>query len=225
MKIIGLMMVKDEVDIVQRMLDVNSKFVDNFVVLDNGSTDGSLEIAKKHPKVLKVIEDKGEFDERRLLKVLLIGAAQYNANWYLEVDSDEGVSPLAQGLKHMDLNEYNCISFNIHYMIEDRCYKIYKHWGRLYRNIGLEKMLEGCDKAVAKLHWGKNPIQKEERHYFHSEIPMYHYQMRSYEQCMRKYRRYKKLDKKGYQKQGYENFKVWAKILKNRDYTGIDWKY
>jgi glycosyltransferase involved in cell wall biosynthesis len=222
MLIIGLMMCKDEVDIIKRTLDENSKFVDGFVILDNGSTDGTLEIIKKHPSVLEVIEDNGEFDERRLLKIMFQFADKYKADWYLEVDADEIVCQLINGIKFMNLDKYNCISFNIYYMLEEMCYKIYKHWGRFYRNIGLEKMLDGCDKAVYKLHWGKNPIPKDERKYFHSEVVMYHYQMRSYEQVVRKYNRYIEIDKDAIQGKGYEQFKFFAHALKTRDYTGIN---
>lgn len=229
MHIIALMMVKDEADIIEATLDNNEKFCDGAVILDNGSTDGTLDIIKAHPHVLKVVEDKGEFDERRLLKVLLKGAQETGADWYFELDADEQVSPLANGLKFMDLEPYNCVSFDMHYMLRQhellpyRCYKIYHRWGRLYRNLGLVLMLDGCDKAVAQLHWGKNPIPKDERKYFHSGIAINHFQMRSYQQCMRKYNRYLEIDKNQIQGEGYEHFKQFAEMYRTGDFYGLKW--
>ncbi len=50
-KIHHLLVVKDEADVIQEHLDYMAELVDSIWVMDNGSTDGTLEIVKNHKKV------------------------------------------------------------------------------------------------------------------------------------------------------------------------------
>ncbi len=220
-KIIGLVTVKNEADIIKKMLDRNGGFMD-FVIIDNGSTDGSYGIIKAHPKVLEHIQDNGEYNENRLIKKLLQMADKYNADWYFEIDADEII---ADEFVHLDLDKLNCncVTFKIEYRLPDeRVYKIYDYWQRLYRNYGLATLLGGCDKEIEKLHKGKNPIERKDRTFYHSHIPIYHYQLRTYEQGMRKYNNYVALDTElKQQSRGYDHIRQMANMLKTRDFTGI----
>jgi glycosyltransferase involved in cell wall biosynthesis len=69
-------------------LNCYEKLADGIVVVDNGSTDGTYEKLKAHPKVL-AIERTEEFDEGRDIKMLLELARAQAPDWLLTVDVDE----------------------------------------------------------------------------------------------------------------------------------------
>lgn len=67
--------------------------VDGIIGLDDGSTDGSADILRVHPKVLEVLRltQHGEhaWDERRNRSILVDAAIRHGAEWVLAVDADE----------------------------------------------------------------------------------------------------------------------------------------
>lgn len=220
-KIIGLVIVKNEIDIIKTMLDKNGRFMD-FIIIDNGSTDGSYEVIKAHPKVLKYEQDSRQYDENRLSKQLTSLSDNYKADWYFEINSDEIIDDHFADLNLSKIKS-NTITFQIHYrLLDNRCYKIYNYWQRLYRNLGKDTLLSSCDKETSKLHKGRNLIARENRTFYHSNIPIHHYQVRSYEQGIRKYNNYLSLDTGlKYQPKGYEHIKGLANMLKTGDFTGL----
>jgi glycosyltransferase involved in cell wall biosynthesis len=50
-RIAAHLLVKDEDDIIEECINHISQYCDYIVVLDNGSTDGTYELCKKHPRV------------------------------------------------------------------------------------------------------------------------------------------------------------------------------
>jgi hypothetical protein len=142
-------------------------------------------------------------------------ASKYNPDWYAEVDADEIFDKEIYNIIDMDLSEYNTIRYNIHYIFNNKCYKIHKNWTRIYKNLGDELLLEYFN-IEHPLHWGKNPIPSVNRKNYYSNIPVYHYQIRSYEQGMRKYKRYiEELDPE-FKYQKYEHLRLMAEFLKNK---------
>lgn len=219
--ILGLVTVKNEADIIKEMLDKNGRFMD-FVVLDNGSSDGTLDIVKTHRKVLKWGIDTSPYNENVLVKKLFQMADEYPHQWFFEIDADEIIEDSFIDFRLPDL-PVNCVTFKIHYCLPDgRIYKVYDYWQRLYRRKSLTEALEKADQTIAKLHQGKMPLTREERVFFHSHIPIKHYQVRSFEQGMRKYNQYNALDPlKEFQPKGYEHIKKLAEAIKNNDYSGV----
>ena len=65
-----------------------SELVDEIVVLDNGSTDGTLEEYKKFPKIVRILQTEG-FNEGRDKIMLLNEAKKLNPDWILWIDADE----------------------------------------------------------------------------------------------------------------------------------------
>ena len=218
-KILGLLTVKNEVDIIQRMLDANGRFMD-FVVVDNGSTDGTYEIVKGHKSVLESIVDTTPYNENTLTKVLFAMADKYQAEWYFEIDADEIIDDSFADFILPAL-PVNCVTSKIYYCLPDeRVYKTYNYWQRLYRNPGLQKAVADADTEIQKLHMGKMPIPRAERVFVHSQIPIRHYQVRSYEQGMKKYQQYLTLDSAlSFQPKGYEHLKKLAESIKTGDYS------
>lgn len=94
MKIVEMLLVKDEADrYLGRWLNRMDKICDEIVALDNGSTDKTVKMLKKHSKV-KVVEEslmpfsEGERDLRRMLFEM---AMARKPNWIMAFDADEFV--------------------------------------------------------------------------------------------------------------------------------------
>ena len=54
MKLIGIMHVKDAIRTIEECLEKLSSLVDEIIIVDNGSTDGTLETYKKFSKIAKL---------------------------------------------------------------------------------------------------------------------------------------------------------------------------
>jgi len=81
--------VKNAAAFLKKSLDRTAEFVDGIVVLVNKSEDNTLEIAKSHPKVIRVEEWKCGFNERDERNRALEMAAEEGAEWIISVDADE----------------------------------------------------------------------------------------------------------------------------------------
>lgn len=218
-RIIGLLIVKDEADILRKMLKEASKWMYGIVALDNGSTDATKKILRKHPLVLKVITDKKEFNEARMVRKLHKAAAKYRADWYVDIDADEFFDPfLRSACWNAQKSKTNIITVDIHSYIGGRCYNIKYDWRRIYRN---KKSLFDYS-VLKKLHHGKIPIAPKDRRIKSSKLKVYHFSIRSYKQGLRKYNNYLKIDKDKIQK-SYEHIKKMALTYRTGDYTGIEW--
>lgn len=87
MKISAIVLVRNEEELISDCLESLS-WVDEVVVIDNGCTDKTIEIAQaKGAKIVKSL--KGSFSDRRNL-----GAKKAQGEWLLYVDVDERVTPL-----------------------------------------------------------------------------------------------------------------------------------
>lgn len=99
-KLVMMLRVKDGIFFVHEWLACYEKLVDEIVVLDNGSTDGTYEVLKAHPKVVDTIRTEG-YNEGRDKNLLYQHVRKRNPDWCLWLDVDELFEP---GLtrKHLD---------------------------------------------------------------------------------------------------------------------------
>ncbi len=99
-KLVVMIRVKDGIFFVNEWLACYEKLVDEIVVLDNGSTDGTYEVLKEHPKVVDVIRTEG-YNEGRDKNLMYEHARKRNPDWCLWVDIDEIFEPQLTR-KHFD---------------------------------------------------------------------------------------------------------------------------
>ncbi len=88
MKLVAMLRIKNEIETIDDCLSNLSPLVDEIVVLDNGSTDGTLEKYNQFKKVIKVIKTEG-FDEGRDKILLLNEVKKRNPDWIIWIDGDE----------------------------------------------------------------------------------------------------------------------------------------
>ncbi len=87
-KLIVMLRVKDGRMFLNEWLSCYEKIADGIVVVDNGSTDGTFELLKSHPKVIEIERTEG-FNEGRDKNLMYKLARKHNPDWCLWVDVDE----------------------------------------------------------------------------------------------------------------------------------------
>jgi glycosyltransferase involved in cell wall biosynthesis len=92
MKFIVMLRVKDGLPFVDEWLSCFEKLVDEIVVLDNGSTDGTYEILKSHNKVVDTVRTEG-YNEGRDKNLLYQRMRLRKPDWCIWVDIDEIFEP------------------------------------------------------------------------------------------------------------------------------------
>ena len=91
-KLVVMLRVKDGIFFVHEWLENIGKLVDEIVVVDNGSTDGTFEVLKAYPKVVDIVQTKG-FNEGRDKNLVYDMARKRNPDWCLWIDVDELFEP------------------------------------------------------------------------------------------------------------------------------------
>lgn len=92
MKIIGFMQFYNEEENLERALNSMKTFCDDFVLYNDGSTDNSMEIAKKFTDNIIVKEKRDWLNEIKHKSQLLDMALNLKPDWIFWLDADEMVS-------------------------------------------------------------------------------------------------------------------------------------
>ncbi|MEK9183541.1 MAG: glycosyltransferase, partial [Patescibacteria group bacterium] len=88
MKLVAILRVKDEILWIRECLSKLSELADEIIVLDNGSTDGTLEVISEFNKVVKILHTEG-YHEGRDKCLLLEEAKKRTPDWIIWIDGDE----------------------------------------------------------------------------------------------------------------------------------------
>lgn len=140
-KFVIMLRVKDGIFFAQEWLNCFEKIADEIVVLDNGSTDGTYEILKSHPKVVDVIQTEG-YNEGRDKNLLYNRVRLRKPDWCLWIDIDEIFEPqlnrahFDQLMKSRLVNKYAFRRF--HFM--DR-FHFAGSWFRLNYSAGHDRLM------------------------------------------------------------------------------------
>ncbi len=111
------LLVKDEVDIIEKNILYHlSQGVDKIIVMDNGSTDGTVAILEKYKKLGKVDyfvnRENGFLQDVWVTRLIKIAIDKYKADFVINSDADEFWVPKYFNLKTMILieSDYDVIS-------------------------------------------------------------------------------------------------------------------
>lgn len=88
MKLVAMLRVKNEEKIIGKCLTKLSELVDEIVVVDNGSTDSTLQIIERFEKVTKVVHTKG-YHQGRDHRLALQEVNKLKPDWVIWIDADE----------------------------------------------------------------------------------------------------------------------------------------
>lgn len=91
MKLVAMVRAKNSMLTFNESMEKLSSLVDEIVVLDNGSVDGTLEACKKFSKIVTIIRrnDANDFHEGRDRNLMLAEAQKRHADWLILTDPDE----------------------------------------------------------------------------------------------------------------------------------------
>lgn len=131
-KLVAMLRVKDGILFINEWLNVMEKLADEIVVVDNGSTDGTLEVMQKNPKVVDIQKTEG-FDEGRDKILVYAMARKRNPDWCIWLDVDEIFEKrLTREIlnKYMDSKIYKKYKFRIYDFLGDneRFFLYYKNF-------------------------------------------------------------------------------------------------
>ncbi|KKR88701.1 MAG: family 2 glycosyl transferase [Candidatus Yanofskybacteria bacterium GW2011_GWA1_44_21] len=118
MKIVAILRTKNSLLKLEDCLEKLSELMDEIIIMDNGSTDGTIEVFKKFPKIAQVLyrDDTGNFHEGRDMNILLEEAKKRNADWITMAWPDEVFEKnLTRAIleKYMRQHTYDCIGFRM----------------------------------------------------------------------------------------------------------------
>ena len=137
-RLVMTILVRDEADIIEANIRTHASLgVDAFVIMDNGSIDGTREILSKLVKEFEiiVIDEKGDYNQAKWMKQLaMIAKNRLKADWVINNDADEFWLPkndlnLKENLAFkgsvLTVNRYNMILerekhfFDTSYLVEN----------------------------------------------------------------------------------------------------------
>lgn len=198
MKLVAMLRVKDAKDTIRECLSKLSELVDEIVIVDNGSTDGTLKIYQQFPKIVKIAKTKG-FHEGRDKQLLIKYAKERNPDWILWIDQDEIFEEIASRKileKYMNNPKINLVQFRLfHFWISKTHYRVDGIW-KTYTAFPQRFMWRNTKSAYFrdwKFHSGG--IMNVPKKHIISHLGLKHFGYRSKKQVKEKYDFYKSLKK------------------------------
>ena len=187
MKIVVITPVKDEEWVLDRFLWACSRFADHVLILDQHSTDKSLEICSRYPKVKVLSNPSTEYDESLRSKLLVEGARRLfgEGNLLVAFDADEIPTypsldeRVWTNLKKLPPGTHICFEKPEMFSLPNRCVRTVSTFPYSFIDDG--SSMEGC-----LIHSRRTPGNPANPHYYSSSIILMHFaRVRWQEYCAR----------------------------------------
>jgi len=188
--LICLTPVKNEAWILDRFLKCASLWADYIIIADQQSMDGSIEIAKKYPKVIAIDNNEKKFSEKVRQNLLINEARKIKGPKILiTLDADEILTgdSLNSGEWKLILNSEPGTVIRFRFLNIYPDFKYY-WWPQYYMSWGFVddgRMHEGID-----IHSSRLPVSGSTREIFLEEIKVMHFQYTNWERMESKHRWY-----------------------------------
>jgi glycosyltransferase involved in cell wall biosynthesis len=199
-RLVAVYRVKNGADTLPQSLAATRRFADAIVVLDDGSTDATAEICKRHEAVSCYEYQTLAFDERRDRNRILELAARFDPDWVISIDADEVFEmerERAQRLMHLSDPHIQALGFHW-YTFWDPAHTYFRADGafgqtngfRMYRWAPGQSIVLGTPEG---LHCGNIPQFAEGAHRF-TNVRVRHLGYDSDEKRQAKFRFYREVD-------------------------------
>jgi glycosyltransferase involved in cell wall biosynthesis len=213
-RLLALLAVRDGMRHLPGFLRNVAPQVDGIVALDDGSSDGSLELLERHEAVIELLRNPRErptWDEVGNHRLLVAAALRHAAEWILCVDADERLerefrTRAERVISRGALLGYSAFAVRLRELWDgpDQ-YRTDGIWGRK-RIARLFRAREDHEFDPAPLHGAKAPLQGQLRGRFpNADLTIYHLAMLRPEDREARRRRYEQADpERRWQRIGYE---------------------
>lgn len=200
-RLVAVYRVKNGAGTLPQSLAATRRFADAIVVLDDGSTDGTGDICKRHQAVSYYEYQSLDFDERRDRNRILELAARFDPDWVISIDADEVFEmdrERAQRLMHLRDPHIQALGFHW-YTFWDPGHTNFRSDGAFGRTNGFRmyRWAPGLSIVLGTpegLHCGNIPQFPEGAHRF-TNVRVRHLGYDTEEKRQAKFRFYRKVDK------------------------------
>ena len=216
MKLVAVLRIKNEMPVVEECLSKLSSLVDEVIVLDNGSTDGTLDCYKKFAKIVEILHTEG-YHEGRDKCLLLEAVKKRNPDWILWIDGDEIFEKnfTRKEIEKYMQSPYNQILFRMfNFWLSKEDYRIDGDFFRytIQPQRSMWRNIEGAYFSNKKMHNGG--IRGINSKIYLSPYRLKHYGYRDQEKIKSKYQTYMQEDSQRWQDYQNLNLNRPSKIIK-----------
>jgi glycosyltransferase involved in cell wall biosynthesis len=215
-KIIAMYRIQNESRWIEKSLEETSKVCQEIVILDDCSTDNTVNICKKFPKVVDIYERKEPLplDEVRDRNFLLKMALKRNPEYILALDGDEILMPNSKEILFEELQtlypEANVLAFQFFYVWDNPAQIRYDGlYGKTWQS-RLLKIDNNSSKLVfqnsiysGNLHCGSIPKYNIDSYLYRSNVKILHYGNYDSKMRQKKYSYYNQIDPNSSEQENY----------------------